>query len=170
MNEQQIKIQAADNILKKGVRVPLVAAPLLFRIFGAKTRSVVLRQPSLGGLLIIGRNIVEMGLSPEHFRDLSIAEAYRIVHLHGQKAIEIVAVSILRYPPLMWLYKRYARWLRDRIDPSYFALAFQIVVNFGGVEAFIDSIRLITELPDILSPRTQGSLEDGLPDSIAPGE
>ena len=74
MDERQTKLRAADTILRKGVRVPIVSPPLLLRIFGMRRMSVTLRQPSMGGLIMMSRIVTDMGLDPEQFSSLSVAE------------------------------------------------------------------------------------------------
>ena len=161
MNEQHIQIQAADTILRKGVRVPVLAPPLLFRIFGKRRMSITLRQPSFNGLLIISRLVVEMGLSPDEFKDLTTAECYKLIDRHGEKVAQIIAVSVLRWPPLIWGYKRFARWMGWRIEPALLAYALHLVLTLNDAGDFISSIRSVTErLPNLLSPRNQGGIGD----------
>lgn len=160
MNEQHTKLRAVDTILRKGVKVPIVRAPLFFRILGRRRMSITLRQPSMGGLLKIARLVVEMNLSPEDFKDLTTAECYKLIDAHGDKALQIVAISVLRYPPFVWGYKWLARWLRWRVEPSLFAYAVKLVLTINEAGDFTESIRSLCQLESILSPKNQGSHED----------
>lgn len=151
-------MKAADTILQKGVRVPIVSAPLLFRIFGRKRIGVVLRQPSVNGILMISRLVVEMGLSPGDFQNMTLTQCYEIINKHGMRAMQIIAISILRWPPAIWFYKVFARWLSNRMEPLYAGHALYLVLNINGAGDFMNSIRLFAEkMPNLLSPRIQGS-------------
>lgn len=157
MDRQQTQLRAADTILRKGVRVPVLAPPLLLRIFGKRRMNITLRQPSMNGMLIISRLIVEMKLNPAEFKDLTTAECYKLIDRHGDKALEVVAVSVLRWPPFIWGRKRFARWLGWHIEPALLAYALQLVLTLNDAGDFIGSIRSITEFPNLLSPKNQGS-------------
>lgn len=169
---EQTEIRTAKTILQKGVKVPLVTPPLLFRMFGKRAMNVTLRQSSMGGELMISALIKEMGLTREDFNDLSVAQCYAMIDAHGPRCMQIIAISILRRPPFIWAYRRYARWLTWRIEPSLVAYALHLILTLGDVEGFITTIRLLaTERANILSPKIRGSQKaDTSPASIAPGE
>ena len=98
--------------------------------------SITLRQPSFNGLLIISRLVVEMGLSPDEFKDLTTAECYKLIDRHGEKVAQIIAVSVLRWPPLIWGYKRFARWMGWRIEPALLAYALHLVLTLNDAGGF----------------------------------
>lgn len=170
MNEQQIKIQAAKTILQKGVKVPLVTPPLFLRMLGKRTQNVVIRQPSFDGIIEIAALIAEMGLSEDTFENITTAQCYELIRKHGDKCMQILAICILRWPPFIWFRRRYARRLAKRIEPAMVAYALELIVRLNDVGSFTSSIRSLTEIEEILSPKNQGSQKaDTSPASIAPG-
>ncbi len=162
MKEQLVKLKAADTILRRGVRVPIVSAPLLLRVFGVRRLSVTLHQPTMGALIMIGRVVAEMGLSSQEFQNLTVEQCYRLVEQYGEKVMQILSIVILRRKKLVERYhERLAVKLLWKIEPTMQAYALRIVLLLNGVADFINSIRSIQEeMPDLLSPRIQGSQED----------
>lgn len=161
MDERQMKLRAADTILRKGVRVPIVSPPLLLRIFGMRRMSVTLRQPSMGGLIMMSRIVTDMGLDPEQFSSLSVAECYRLVERYGDRIVRILAIGILRYWPLVYLNRPLAAWLRWRIEPSLLSYALHLMLTLNDTADFIVSIRSITHEVSYLGPMDQGSQQAG---------
>lgn len=155
MDARKTKIRAADTLLEKGVRVQCVAAPLLFRIFGRRKLNITLRQPTVSGLIRIGRIVVAMGLEPAALKGLTLAGAYRIVGTHGPEALRVLAIaSAPRWIPRRW----YAWWLGRHLTPKAFAEAWLVFTLTSGVSDFIGSIRLMLTA-DNLSPTNAESTQ-----------
>lgn len=158
--EQLIQLQAADTILRRGVKVPVVVSPLPLRLLGVRRLSIKLWQPPLGALHMMSKIVMGMGLSPADFKDLTVAECYKIIEQHTDASLQLVSIGVLRRPPLVWFYKAFARWLRWRIEPAMFAGAVSILLTINDAGAFVSSIRLLTErIPNTLSPKNQGGHE-----------
>lgn len=171
MTEQQNKIRAAKTILQKGVKVPLITPPLFLRMFGKRTLSVRFWQPSFDGIIEMAGLIAEMGLNKDSFENLTTAQCYELIHRHGDKCMQILAICILRWPPFIWLRRRYARWLSKRMEPAMVAYALQLILTLNDVGSFTSSIRSLTDMEEVLSPKNQGSQQaEQSPASIAPGE
>lgn len=153
--QQSTQLRAADTLLEQGVRVPCAPAPLFLRLFGRRTWSVTLRQPTLAGLLRISRLVVTMGLDPADLEGLDLARAYRLTDSQGRLALEILAEAVRGRRT--WIPRRLlARWLGRHLLPADFARAWLVFMQINGVADFTTSIRLILTSNN-LSPKEQGS-------------
>lgn len=157
MDPRQVQLRAADTILRKGVRVPIVSAPLLLRLFGIRRIGLTIRQPSLGGLVMISRLVVSMNLEKEDFEKLSLGDCHRLVERHGDTLMRIFCIGVLRHWPLVGLSGLLARYLRWRVEPALLSYAVKLLLELSDVADFTITIRSVAQKMTYLSPRTQGS-------------
>lgn len=129
--------KTASILLKRGVKVP-VTAPLFLRIFGKKTVSFSIQALSIEALLLIALRYTKMNI--QDAESISLSEAFELLKTHHKAMSEIIAIAVLngRYN---FLVKPLARWLR-RISTNEISVLFQLIVVYGGVEDFINTIRL----------------------------
>lgn len=129
--------KTASILLKRGVKVP-VTAPLFLRIFGKKTVSFSIQALSIEALLLIALRYTKMNI--QDAESISLSEAFELLKTHHKAMGEIIAIAVLngRYN---FLVKPLARWLR-RISTNEISVLFQLIVVYGGVEDFINTIRL----------------------------
>ncbi len=159
MDEGSVKIQVARTILRRGVWVPVCTAPLLLRWLGVKNISFRMRQPSLGGLIMISEIVAAMGVKPEDLNELTQAEALDIVRKNGRNLSRIVMIGILRYWPLVHLNRSFSWLLVWAAEPAVICAAAHILMTINDTGDFINTIRSITLKMSYLSPKNQGSQE-----------
>lgn len=151
-----VEHKTANILLKRGVQVP-VTAPLFLRIFGKKTVSFSIQALSMQALLLIALRYTKMNLKDAE--SISLTEAFELLKTHHKAMSEIIAIAILdgRYN---FLVKPLARWLR-RISTHEISVLFQLIIVYGGVEDFINTIRLTgatrITMPMNLSPKEKTS-------------
>nr|DAO24316.1 MAG TPA: hypothetical protein [Bacteriophage sp.] len=135
-----IEKQAAELLLKRGVKVP-VTAPLLFRLFRKRIINLVVKSPTVLTYLKVAHKFLEMEVDPD--RDIELKEAFEVYAKHGKKESEIIALCLLNNRFLYWLHKPLAWWLRSKITETESNYLYQLIVVYGGVQDFINTIRLI---------------------------
>ncbi len=153
---RSIQQRAADTILQQGVKVQCLTAPPLLRIFGIRRLGITLRQPSLGGLVMISRLLAECGFA-EQSTDFSLADAVRLIRDHTGKAVQILAIAVLRHRlPILLLRRPLAAIFKWLMLPADFTAALYVFMAISGVTDFTNTIRLFATT-NILSHKTQGS-------------
>ncbi len=127
--------KAANILMQRGVAVP-VAAPLFFRLFGKKKLELLVKAPSVKTSLKVAEKYLSLGI--ENTGEMALPEAYELMKLHGKTISQIVAMCISPtwYRPLAWL-------LRRRLTHQEQNYLFTLIVLYGGVEDFINTIRSI---------------------------
>ncbi|HAY3590656.1 hypothetical protein CMU23_01400 [Elizabethkingia anophelis] len=135
-----IEKKAAEILLKRGVKVP-VTAPLFLRIFRKKTISLIITSPTSNTYLRISHKFLKMDVNPD--RDIDLKEAYEVYVKHGKKESEILALALLNSFFLYWLHKPFAWWLRCKITEAEINYLYQLIVVYGGIQDFINTIRII---------------------------
>ncbi|MDV3559779.1 hypothetical protein CMU68_10405 [Elizabethkingia anophelis] len=135
-----IEKQAAELLLKRGVKVP-VTAPLLFRLFRKRIINLKVKSPTVLTYLKVAHKFLEMEVDPD--RDIELKEAFEVYTKHGKKESEIIALCLLNNRFLYWLHKPLAWWLRDKVTETESNYLYQLIVVYGGVQDFINTIRLI---------------------------
>lgn len=134
MIENQTEKRAANLLLQRGVKVQ-VAAPLFFRMFGKKTFSFIIKPPTPRMLLKIADKYLEMEIKSD---DMTLNDAFLIYVKHSRKSSEIVALcssGILHYKIIAWL-------LRRGITEAQISYLYFLIIAYGGIEDFINTIRL----------------------------
>lgn len=154
----QTELKAAKILLKRGVKVP-VTAPLFFRIFGKKTINLVITAPTLFTLIKIAEKFCEMRI--KDLKDLSLSSSFELLKLHHKTMLEIVGISILNDKKKLWRLPFLVRLLKNSLDAETLSYLFYIIIAYGGVEDFINTIRLaeVTKItkPMNLSPQEKTS-------------
>ncbi|MCL1652594.1 hypothetical protein M2T28_08220 [Elizabethkingia miricola] len=118
-----------------------VTAPLLFRLFRKKIINLVVKSPTVLTYLKVAHKFLEMEVDP--YRDIELKEAFEVYAKHGKKESEIIALCLLNNRFLYWLNKPLAWWLRGKITETESNYLYQLIVVYGGVQDFINTIRLI---------------------------
>ena len=144
----KIEERAANIILERGVNVP-VTAPLFLRLFGKKKINLVVKALSIYSLKRVSIHYLKMQLKSTE--DLTIAEGFEIIQLHDKAVSKIIAESILNSRWLKFLVPFVAYQLRGGLQAKELFYLFQLVIVYGGIQDFINTIRL-TEATRITAP------------------
>lgn len=135
-DDKATELRAADFLLQRGVKVQ-VAAPLFFRLFGRRKITMYAQALTPTRHLKITRKYLQMGI--ENTGDMTLKEAFTLYLHHGKKMSEVVAISI----PGIWPYKFRAWVLRNNVKEKELSYLFHLIIAYGGIEDFINSIRLL---------------------------
>src|SRR5690554_507475 len=145
---QNVEKRAANMLLERGVKVP-VTAPLFLRIFGKKTVSLTITAPTIATLTKIAGKYLELNI--KNIQELTLPESFELLEKHSKAMSIIIATIILNRRHTYWLAKPLAYFLRGRVPMNQLAYLFQLVILYGGIEDFINTIRL-TEATRITMP------------------
>lgn len=158
MEQQATESRAAKVLLKRGVKVP-VTAPLFLRLLGKKTINLNVHAPTSNTLLAIADKYLEMRIADT--KDITLADAFAFYKKHGKTMTEIVALCILNQPQKFWRHKILARFIDKKLQQDEISYLFHLIIVYGGVEDFINSIRLMETIritkPMNLSPKEKTS-------------
>ncbi len=150
--------QATQMLLEKGVPVQIVA-PFFLRIFGKKSLSFSLTLPTLNTLLKIAHEYLKIG--QEVASELNTQEGMQLLANDGKKVRKIVALALLNNSKLFWLSGWIGKQLSKALKPEDMLHLYQLIVVHGGLEDFLNTIRLIHQTritkPMNLSPNEMGS-------------
>lgn len=146
--EKATEHKAANILLKRGVKVP-VTAPLFFRLLGKKTLNLTVSAPTTHTLIIIAEKFLSLRI--QGTEDLSLPNSFELLKLHGKTMTEIVAACILNDHKKMWRHRFLADFLAKRLTAEELSYLFHLIIVYGGVEDFINTIRL-TEAMRITKP------------------
>lgn len=158
MNQQATEQRAANILLKRGVSLP-VTAPLFFRLFGKKEIKLTISAPSIYTLVLISEKYLSLRI--QETKDLTISEAFELLNVHSRAMSEIVAMCILNNSRKMWRKRFLASFLEKRLKSEELGYLFQLIIAYGGIEDFINTIRLMESMritkPMNLSPEEKTS-------------
>jgi len=150
--------KAANILLKRGVKVP-VTAPLFFRLLGKKTIDVVVKAPTSDTLLVIAEKYLSMRI--EQTKDLTLPESFALLKNHSKTMTEIIAITILDQKRNFFKIRFFTWLLSKRLTQEELNYLFHLIVIYGGVEDFINTIRLMEAVritkPMNLSPEEKTS-------------
>ncbi|WP_312207682.1 hypothetical protein [Empedobacter sp.] len=144
----KLEERAANIILKRGVKVP-VTAPLFLRLFGKKKINLVVKALSIYTLKRVAVHYLQMQIKSTE--EMTIPEGFEIIQLHDKAVSKIIAESILNNRWLKFLVPFVAYWLRGGLQATELFSLFQLVIVYGGIHDFINTIRL-TEATRITMP------------------
>lgn len=135
--------KSVNLLLERGVQV-FAKAPLFLRLFRKKTVGFVVNSPTARTLIkIAGESLT---ISQEVNKELSLQEATQLLFLHGKTISRIVALAILNSNLLQWLFTRHlAAFLNNRVSATGLCNMYAIIMLFGGIEDFTNTIRFIKE-------------------------
>lgn len=139
--------RAVNILLERGVKVPM-PAPLFLRIFFKKI-NLIIKAPTLATLSLIAGKYIQLGIKDTN--DLTVIDGFELLKKHQKKMSEIIALTILNNRYKYWLCKPLAYYLRGNLPANELMYIFQLIVLYGGVEDFINTIRL-TEATRITMP------------------
>lgn len=157
-NPIDIERKAANLLLKRGVKVQ-VLAPLFLRMVGKKTMTVTVKAPKSSTLVRIAEKYLSMRI--ENTKDLTLPESFQLLKFHSFTMTEIIAICLLDSNKKMWRMKILARLLGKRLTQEEINYLFHLIIVYGGVEDFINTIRLMEAVritkPMNLSPEEKMS-------------
>jgi hypothetical protein len=156
----QTELLAAETLLERGVKVQIVA-PLLFRLIGIKTFTLTLRSPRFGTLLRSNSFYLQTGISIKDLEDLTVEKALKMFNDSGVLVSKAVACAIINSWTFGWLLTSTLAWLlRTGVHPKNIYAYMNLILIYGGVEHFTNTIRLVATMkvtsPN-LSQAAQGS-------------
>jgi len=145
------EIKASGLLLDMGVSIPV--RPLMFFNREKKPGKITIRQPYPGGLMRMGRQCMEIGVTHEEMKDYTVDQDIAFIAQHGKAVSRIVAGAIVRgyftYKLFGWLV---AWWLRWRVHPVFLSEAmFQLMEN-ADTRPFKNIIKLV-EVNSLTKPR-----------------
>jgi len=146
--EHNIEKRAANLLLERGVKVP-VTAPLFLRLFGKKKINLIISAPTIATLTRIAEYYLDLNI--KNTQDLTLPESFELLQKHSKAMSIIIATIILNKRNKYWMVKPLAYFLRGNIPMVELSTLFQLVILYGGVEDFINTIRL-TEATRITMP------------------
>ncbi|MBS9774954.1 MAG: hypothetical protein KGV59_07370 [Tenacibaculum sp.] len=130
--------QTVDLLLKRGVEVR-IKAPLFLRIF-RRNKNMVVQLPRVDVLLEIAN--LWLTINQKADKELSLTDAFTLVKDHTKTISKIVAWCVVNNPKKAWQVGFVAKKLR-KLSAEDLMKLYQIVVLYGGLEDFINTIRLI---------------------------
>lgn len=139
--EVLIEKLAPQMLLKRGVKVS-VRAPLFLRIFGKKEIELTMYQPTSRTLLKIAHAYLD--IAPVD-GDVKLTSLMKYYVKHSKSVHRVVSLGFLNHPRKMWRTKILAWYLSRTVSEQHFLYLFQILILHGGVEDFLNTIRLIEE-------------------------
>lgn len=139
--DELIEKLVPEMLLKRGVKVN-VRAPLFLRIFGKKELELTMYQPTSRTLLRIARVYLEIAPVEDKAKLTTIMNYYVE---HSKKVHRVISLGFLNNPRKMWRTKILAWYLSRTLSEQHFLYLFQILILHGGVEDFLNTIRLIGE-------------------------
>jgi hypothetical protein len=160
MENLHTELHAAETLLQRGMKVK-AHAPLLFRLFGKKTITLTLSQPTGGTLHRVASYYLRTGISQEKLHEITAEEALGLITVHGKTIYKAVACAILNGWITGYLFtKPLAWWLYEHHTPESIAALMDVLITYGGVSHFMITTRLVRSLkltaPN-LGQKTKGS-------------
>lgn len=140
--------RAANLVLERGVKVP-VTAPLFLRVFGKKKFNLLITAPTIATLTRIAEHYLALNIN--NTQELTLPESFELLKKHSKALSIIIATIVLNKRYKYWMIKPLAYFIRGGISMTEIAYIFQIVILYGGIEDFINTIRL-TEATRITMP------------------
>ncbi len=130
---------APELLLKRGVQVS-IPAPLFFRWFGKKELQLTLFHPTSRTLLKIADEYLKMAVVED---DVKLTDMVSHYQKNAKRVHKVVALGFLRESRKTWRVKLLAWYLRRNLTESHFLYLYQLLIIHGGVEDFLNTIRLI---------------------------
>lgn len=129
------ELKASGLLLDLGVAVPI--RPLRFLRKRGKPRRVVMRTPSTGNLLRIGRLYLQTGVRMEDILEYDFEANMRFMTQHAVAVSRMVAYAIVGGRVSGALLNRLvAGWLRWRVHPAFLAEAWFQMMNLLDISPF----------------------------------
>lgn len=160
MQNAETEYQAANALLEHGIKVQ-VTAPLLFRLFGKRTVSVVIRPPYMGTLYRISAINSGAGITEEVLETLDTLPVDQMNLKYIRPMAKVAATAILNnYWACMLFALPLALWLQWHMSQRQLMSVSFIINKLNGKKTFTNTIRLAAGLqitaPN-LSQENQGS-------------
>lgn len=136
-----MELLASETLLQRGVKVQ-IDAPLLFRLFGKKTISFYLYQPSLGNKVRISALYLQMGITDAELQETTLENAEALFLKHHFVLLRIVAICMFKGRFWPWLLnKPVAGYLKWKLTPQKLLALAQLIILFSGTANFMNTIR-----------------------------
>lgn len=160
MEAAAIEQLAADTLLDRGARMQ-VRAPFWLRCLGKRRVTLTITSPYEGTLLRVASYYLSTGISGDALDNISQEQALRLLALHGGTISKAVACAWLNgYWKGKLFTKPVAAWLRWHAKPEEMLTLLYLVINHGGLQAFIDTTRLL-RTTRITAPKQLGQKDKG---------
>lgn len=143
-----VEERAANILIERGVKVP-VTAPLFLRLFGKKKINLVVKALSIYSLKRVAIHYLQMQIKSTD--DLTVPQGFEILLKHNKAVSKIVAESIINNRWLKFIVPYIAYLLRGRLQAKELFYLYQLVIVYGGIQDFTNTIRL-TEATRITMP------------------
>lgn len=153
--DENVEKRAANILLERGVKVP-VTAPLFLRLFGKKTISLIISAPTIATLTRIAEHYLALNI--KNTQELTLPESFELLKKHSKTLSIIIATIVLNKRYKYWMIKPVAHFLRGAIPMAQLTYLFQLIILYGGIEDFINTIRL-TEATRITMPMNLSQTE-----------
>lgn len=143
MNTDQSELRATELLLQRGVRVK-ARAPLFLRLFGKKTVTLKLSDPTGGALMRMGRWYLMCQLSADQLEEISTEDALLFNARYGDYIYRALACLFIGNKLLTKLFlKPYSVWLRESLTVKDAFKLLQLVIVHGGLSDFMTTTRYI---------------------------
>ena len=133
--EKTTELKASGLLLDLGVAVPI--RPLGFFHKRRKPHRIVMRTPSTGDLLRIGRLYLQTGVRMEDIKGYDFEANMEFMVLHAKAVSRMVAYAMAGGKVKGWLLNRLlAWWLRWRVHPLFLQEAWFQMINMLDLSPF----------------------------------
>lgn len=156
-----IEARAAETLLERGISIK-IDAPFLFKIAGKRVWKLTIKQPHLGTLLLISREINKMHVDVDKLSNYGIAEGMQMVEKYAKNVCRIIAFAVLNSRVKIQLFGGlFSAYLRRNVKPYQLYQIMYYTLLLSGVMDFLNTIRLASTMritqPRNLSQDDQGS-------------
>lgn len=160
MEELHTEQSAAELMLQRGVKVKC-RAPLLFRLFGIKMITLVLRYSFGGTLHRVAIYYLKTGIPAAKLNDITTEEALVLMAKSGKGIYRAVACALLNGWVAGYLFTPLLAWyLKWSLHPNTVMVLMNLLIAHGGLAPFMTTTRYIRGMkitgPN-LGQKTKGS-------------
>ena len=156
--DRMVRREAADALLDRGLSIPLLTLRLPFRRKPWQLRAVM-RRPRLGGMLLLAREYLALGVTAGQFERMSREEQMAFLVKHGRRLSRMAALTLCRgrlsclllARPLSW-------WVRWKLKPELLRAAVADFLFQFDTRPFTNTISL-AERTNPMKPRLSHEAE-----------
>ena len=165
--------EAADALLDRGLSVPLFTLRLPWRRKPLQLRAVM-RRPRLGGMLLLAREYLALGITADRFASMSREEQMAFLVKHGKRLSRMAALTLCRGRlSCLLLARPLAHWVRWSLKPELLRAAVADFLFQFDTRPFTNTISL-AERTNPMKPRLsrdrEGSQGGATSPPIAPSD
>jgi hypothetical protein len=151
--DRQVEKEAADALLDRGIRLPLVRVKIPLRKRPVTLFSVVMRAPYLDNQIAITRLYLEMGFTYDEIVAFNTHEQLAFLAVHGGRLSRIMALMVLRSPASRPLVPLLAWYIRGFVRREHLLIMREHFIHLLGTKDFLPIIKSV-EVANPLKPRT----------------